>query len=186
MQVTSSGCAPDSFATRDSSTNYCERSNWFALQLIKKERPDTIIVAQNDEHSAAKMSLIRSTLASLGIKNVIFAGPTVHWQRDLPKVILRDLWQNTPQKTFVGVDDKILEVNKTLENDFKSSASSQFISIIDYFCDKEGCLTHIGKDRKLGITSFDYGHLTPIASDAFARDVLVPAIMKQKDLKADL
>lgn len=183
LQVTSSGCHPDSSVKQDSSSNYCKRSNWFAMKLIEKERPDTVIIAQNDEHDAAKMSLIRSTLESLGIKNIIFTGPTVHWQRDLPKVILRDLWQNTPQKTFVGVDSQILQVNQSLKNDFKSSASSQFISTIDYFCDKQGCLTYIGKDRKLGITSFDYGHLTPIASDAFARDILVPSIIKQKDLR---
>jgi peptidoglycan/LPS O-acetylase OafA/YrhL len=186
LQVTSSGCRPDILAEQDSNSNYCQRSNWFAMELIKKERPDTIIIAQSDEHTTDKISSIKSKLESLGIKNIIFAGPTVHWQRDLPKVILRDLWQNTPQKTFVGVDDKILQVNQTLKQNFKPSASSQFISVIDYFCDKKGCLTYIGKDRKLGITSFDYGHLTPIASDAFARDVLVPAIIKQQDLQPNL
>lgn len=181
LQVTSSGCHPDISSKQDSSTNYCKRSNWFAMQTIAKERPDTVIIAQNDDHNVAKMSLIRSTIESLGIKNIIFTGPTVHWQRELPKIILRDLWKNTPQRTIVGIDDKVLQVNQVLKNDFKLSASSQFISIIDYFCNKEGCLTHIGKDRQLGITSFDYGHLTPIASDAFARDVLVPSIIKQKN-----
>jgi peptidoglycan/LPS O-acetylase OafA/YrhL len=179
LQVTSSGCAPDISFKQDSSSNYCQRSNWFAMELIKKERPDTIVIAQNNEHTIAKISSMKSTLESLGIKNIIFAGPSVHWQRDLPKVVLRDLWQNTPQKTFVGVENQVLQVNQTLKNDFKPSPSSQFVSITDYFCDKEGCLTYIGKDRKLGITSFDHGHLTPIASDALARDILVPAIVKQ-------
>ncbi len=184
LQVTSSGCRPDISAKQDSSSNYCKRSNWFAMKLIAKEQPDTVIIAQNNEHNTAKMSLIKSTLESLGIKNIIFAGPTVHWQRELPKVMLRDLWENTPQRTFVGVENKILEVNQLLKKDFKSSASSQLVSITDYFCNKEGCLTYLGNDRKLGITSFDYAHLTPIASDAFAKDVLVPAIVKQQDLKA--
>jgi peptidoglycan/LPS O-acetylase OafA/YrhL len=186
LQVTSSGCYPDISVKQDSSKNYCQRSNWFAMQTIAKERPDTVIVAQNDQHSAAKMSSIRSTLESLGIKNIIFTGPTVHWQRELPKVVLRDLWYTTVPRTFIGVENQTLEVNQTLKKDFKSSASSQFVSITDYFCNKEGCLTYIGRDRKLGITSFDYGHLTPIASDAFARDVLVPAIIKEKNLKTGL
>jgi peptidoglycan/LPS O-acetylase OafA/YrhL len=178
LQVTSSGCRPDISVKQDSSSNYCQRSNWFAMQLIKQERPETVIIAQNDEHDAVKMSLIRSTIESLGIKNIIFTGPSVHWQRDLPKVMLRDLWPQTPQRTLIGVENKVLQVNQTLKNEFKPSASSQFVSIIDYFCDKKGCLTYIGNDRKLGITSFDYGHLTPIASEAFAKDVLVPAIVK--------
>jgi peptidoglycan/LPS O-acetylase OafA/YrhL len=181
LQVTSSGCYPEISSKQDSSTDYCKRSNWFAMQTIAKERPDTVIVAQNNEHNVEKMSSIRSTIESLGVKNIIFTGPTVHWQRELPKVILRDLWQNTPQRTIVGVDNQVVQENQALKNDFKVSASSQFVSVIDYFCNKEGCLTHIGKDRKLGITSFDYGHLTPIASDAFARDVLVPSIIKQKN-----
>jgi peptidoglycan/LPS O-acetylase OafA/YrhL len=185
LQVTSSGCSPK-ISKQDSSNNYCKKSNWFAMQTIEKERPDTAIVAQSNYHNIATMSLIRSSLESLGIKNIIFTGPVVHWQRDLPKVILRDLWENTPQRTFVKVDNRVSKVNQVLKNEFKSSASSQFISAIDYFCNKEGCLTHIGKDRKLGITSFDYGHLTPIASDAFARDVLVPSIIKQKDLKTSI
>ncbi len=185
LQVTSSGCYPD-LSNQDSSNNYCERSNWFAMQTIAKERPDTVIVAQNGKHNAAKMSLIKSRLESLGIKNIIFTGPTVYWQRDLPKVMLRDLWENTPRRTFVKVDDRTLQADRVLNRDFKSSASSQFVSVIDYFCNQEGCLTHIGKDRKLGITSFDYGHLTPIASDAFARDILVPSIIKQKDLKTSM
>ncbi len=186
LQVTSSACAPDISAKQDSSSNYCQRSNWFAMELIKKVRPDTVVIAQNDEHDLAKISSMKSTLELLGIKNIIFAGPTVHWQRDLPKVILRDLWQNTPQRTFVGVEDKMLRANQKLKQDFKPSGASQFVSLTDYFCSQEGCLTYIGTDRKLGITSFDHVHLTPIASEAFAKDVLVPAIIKQKDTKTNL
>jgi peptidoglycan/LPS O-acetylase OafA/YrhL len=143
LQITSSGCYPDISSKQDSSTNYCKRSNWFTMQTIAKERPDTVIIAQNDEHNVAKMSLIRSTMESLGIKNIIFTGPTVHWQRELPKIILRDLWKNTAQRTIVGIENKVLQVDKALKNDFKLSASSQFISLIDYFCDQKGCLTHI-------------------------------------------
>jgi peptidoglycan/LPS O-acetylase OafA/YrhL len=186
LQVTSSGCYPDISVKEDSSRDYCKRSNWFAMQTIAKEKPDTVIIAQNDQHDGAKMSSIRSTMESLGIKNIIFTGPTVHWQRELPKVILRDLWQNTPQRTFVGVENQVLAVSQTLKKDFKPSPASQFVSMTDYFCNKEGCLTYIGNDRKKGITSFDYGHLTPIASEAFAKDILVPVIMKEKNLKPNL
>lgn len=44
------------------------------------------------------------------------------------------------------------------------------------FCNSEGCLTYIGSDRAEGITSFDVGHLTPIASDYLAKNLLVKLV----------
>jgi peptidoglycan/LPS O-acetylase OafA/YrhL len=181
LQVTSSSCLPDISSKADSTVNYCQRSNWFALKTIAEKRPNAVIVAQNIGHDAAKMSAIGAKLESLGIKNIIFNGPTVHWNTDFPKIILRKLWNNTPQKTFVGIDNEIFQANQVLKQQFKSSRSRHFVSIIDYFCDKTGCLTRIGTDRKLGITSWDYGHLTPIASDALAKDVLVPLAIESSD-----
>jgi peptidoglycan/LPS O-acetylase OafA/YrhL len=181
LQVTSSSCLPDISSKADSNVNHCQRSNWFALKTIASNRPNVVIVAQNIGHDAAKMSAIGAKLESLGIKNIIFNGPTVHWNTDFPKIILRKLWNNTPQKTFVGIDNEIFQANQVLKQQFKSSPSRHFVSIIDYFCDRTGCLTHIGTDRKIGITSWDYGHLTPIASDALAKDVLVPLVIKSSD-----
>jgi peptidoglycan/LPS O-acetylase OafA/YrhL len=178
LQVTSSKCEPDTLSPGDSNVNYCQRSNWFALKTIADKRPNAVIVAQNIGHDAAKMSAIGAKLESLGIENIIFNGPTVHWNTDFPKIILRKLWHNTPQKTFVGIDNEIFQANQVLKQQFKSSPSGHFVSIIDYFCDRTGCLTHIGADRERGITSWDYGHLTPIASEALAQDVLVPLVTK--------
>jgi peptidoglycan/LPS O-acetylase OafA/YrhL len=171
LQVTSSACTPDSSRKGDSTTDYCQRSNWFAMKTIESQRPDVVIVAQNTGHDAVKMSLIGSKIESLGIKNIIFTGPTAHWNTDLPKIILRKLWNNTPQKTFVGVDDEIFQTNRVLKQKFKSSPSRHFVSIIDYFCDEKGCSTRIGNDRKLGITSWD----------VFTKNVLVPLIVKPID-----
>lgn len=181
LQVTSSGCTPEISSKQDSSSDFCEKSNWFAMQAIATAKPDTVIIAQSSDHNPAKMSLMRSKIESLGIKNIIFTGPTVHWQRDLPKIVLRDLWENSSPRTKIGIDTKISAANQTLKKEFKSSANSQFVSVIDYFCNQEGCLTYLGADRKLGITSWDYGHLTPIASNAFAKDVLVPSITIKKN-----
>jgi len=43
----SSGCAAKPNISKPSSTQYCEQSNWFALQTIAKSKPDVVIVAQN-------------------------------------------------------------------------------------------------------------------------------------------
>lgn len=181
LQVTSAGCPPALLSGHESAANYCDKSNTFALDAIKSQRPDIVIVAQNLGHDVAQMSLISAELESRGIKNIIFTGPTPHWTSDLPRIILRQLWKDTPQRTFTGVDTKVLEANRMLKSKFISSPSRRFVSIIDYFCDEKGCLTRIGSDKKYGITSWDYGHLTPVASDAFARDVLVPLLVVPED-----
>ena len=180
LQVTSSGCTPNISSLQDSTTNYCDKSNWFALKTIKEQRPNVVIVAQNKGHNLEGMSAIASFLELQGVKTVIFTGPTPHWDPVLPKVMLRKLWDDTPQKTFAGVDVKLIKANVALKQNFAESPSRHFVSVIDYFCDENGCLTYIGGDRKTGITSWDYGHLTPIASNALARDVLVPLIITPK------
>jgi len=37
--------------------------------------------------------------------------------------------------------------------------------------------TYIGDDKKTGITSWDYGHLTLVASDFLAKNLLAPLIV---------
>jgi hypothetical protein len=181
LQVTSSGCAPDISVQHNLTTNYCAKSNHFAIETIKRVRPNIVIVGQNSGHNVERMYSIGSELESLGVQKIIFTGPTPHWTSDLPKIILRKLWSDTPERTFTGIDAKVLKENEALEHNFTSNSHRYFVGIIDYFCNEKGCLTRIGSDRQSGITTWDYGHLTPIASGAFARDVLVPLILTHND-----
>jgi hypothetical protein len=113
----------------------------------------------------------------MGIKKIILVGPTPHWEVDLPKIILRKLWRDTPRRTYVGIQREELLQNARLQRDFRQTDSIVFANVIDLFCDKSGCLTYLGGDRKTGITSYDYGHLTPIASDYLARHRLVGLVI---------
>lgn len=182
LQTTSAGCIPNISSPHDSITNYCDKSNWFALETIKSQRPNVVIVAQNLGHDVEKMSSIGSHLELLGVKTVIFTGPTPHWTIDLPRIIVRKLWKDTPRKTFVGIDNEIIKVDQMVKHKFTPSLTRRFVSMIDYFCDENGCLTYIGNDKKSGTTSYDRGHLTPVASDAFAKYVLVPLIVTPIDM----
>jgi hypothetical protein len=177
LQITTSGCAPKITSLHDSNTNCCEKSNWFAMETIKKQRPNVVIVGQSMGHNVEKMSSIGLAIESLGVKKVIFTGPTPHWNSDLPEIILRNIWVDTPERTFISINTDVLATDQSLKKNFISSSSIIFVSIIDYFCNENGCLTRIGSDKKCGITTWDYGHLTPIASDAFAKNVLVPLVV---------
>lgn len=176
LEVASSACRADISHPYDSTTDYCIRSNYVALQTIKQARPNVVIIGQNKFHSVTRMADISLALEKLGVQKVIFTGPTPHWKKDLPKIILRELWNSTEKRSFTGLDMAVLQANEALKRDFKPSQSRIFISIIDYFCNHAGCLTHLGGNKTADITSWDYGHLSPASSSALAKDVLVPTI----------
>jgi len=177
LQVTSSGCIADVNATESSTTSYCQHSNWFAIDTIKKTKPDAVIVARNLGHTLEYFYDVEKKLKSWGVEKVIFTGPTPHWTTEFPKIIVRKLWEPTPRRTFVGTNSRVLENNSNLQSNFINSESQVYANIINLFCDHEGCLTYLGDDKQSGLTSFDEGHLTPIASDYVAKHLLVPLIV---------
>ena len=178
LMAATSGCYANPQVMHPSSTNYCEQSNWFAIKTISKTKPDVVIVAQSDGHSLNSMNQIVKKLKETGINKIIFIGPVPHWKPDLPKVIARKFWSNTPRRTWVGIDQEVVSLNEKIKlNDLNNVSGVSFVDLMDFFCNAQGCLTYLGNDRKLGITSWDYGHLTPAASDFLARGLLVNAVI---------
>lgn len=171
LQVASSGCLPNSEVEKASASDYCQQSNWFALQAIAKARPNVVIVAQNPPQSVENLDKITARLKAWGVRKIIFMGETPHWQTDLPKLVLRKMWENTPQRSKLGLDQDVLAKNAQLQEEFHPPKSVHFVNLIDFFCNSEGCLIYLN-DKKTGITSFDYGHLTPVASLYLAENLL--------------
>lgn len=178
--VASSGCTPNALVKSDSKTDSCERSNWFALKKIKESKPDVVIVAHDKNHQFENLKTIGNYFKGESVAKVIFVGPTPHWKPDLPKIILKQLWSDTPVRTFVGVDQKINSDNTKLKEAFLKEKDLFFADLIDVFCNGSGCLTRIGDDKKLNITTWDYGHLTPGASDYVAKKLLSKIVTDEK------
>ncbi len=166
--VASSGCLANISDIRDSAENYCTRSNFNALETIKSVKPDVVIVAQNVGHNEKNMQEIATALQRLGVGRVVFTGPTPHWTTDLPRIIARDLWTDTPKRTTRGLDTAILRADDRLKSATLGMRDFTYVSLIDVFCNDEGCLTYLGDDKKTDITSNDYGHLTTRASEFLA------------------
>jgi peptidoglycan/LPS O-acetylase OafA/YrhL len=177
LQVASPGCVPDPHVKEASTTELCTQSNWFALKTIKEAKPDVVIVAQNLGQNIETFKQISEKLKSFGVKKIILIGPTPHWGSLLPKIILTKLWNNTPRRTLKHIDKQVLSDNAKLQQQFKPSDSEIFANVIDVFCNQEGCMTYLGDDKKTGITSWDYGHLSTIASDYLAKNLLVDLIV---------
>lgn len=177
LQVASSACPPTTKPdTRGRA--YCNRSNLFALEAIATAQPDLVLVAQSAHHNPERMKELASHLRSVGARQVILMGPVPRWRHHLPDVVLYRLWKETPRYSSVGLVEEQFASTEKLKAEIGSDGVV-FLSPLDHFCNAaKQCLTHIGEDRMRGIVSWDYGHLTPIASRQFARQFLVPAIQR--------
>lgn len=178
LQVASSNCVAK-LGAKLSYENYCEQSNWFAYETIKRTKPDVVIVGQNSGHDLNAMQLISDDLHQIGINKIIFTGPSPHWKKGLPEIVIQD-WENTPQFTNLGLDYKVVKLDREILNAFPKSSNTQYVSLINELCNESGCQIFIGNDKKLGITSWDYGHLTPIASQKIVKNKLAPLIINDQ------
>lgn len=181
LQVASSGCRP-AIVESPSKTFYCSHSNWFALQTIKKAKPDVVLVAQKSGHNAARMHEISSYLKGIGIANVIFTGPTPEWIPTLPRVIAASLWDSKTDRSWEGVDTRIKLENDVLALTLKQYPDINFINLFDAMCNSDGCLTYLNGDKKEGVMSYDYGHLTPLASQYVAKSFMLDSIIKPSSI----
>ncbi|PQZ87673.1 MULTISPECIES: acyltransferase family protein [Pseudomonas] len=182
LQVASSSCPANPHATAPSATDYCEQSNWFAIQAISKAKPDVVLIGQDWGHDIGKMQEITEKLKSIGVKGIIFTGPVPHWSSDLHKIVLKSLWEDTPSRTMTGLNKDFIEKNDDLRKRFNIYGAN-YADIINLMCDNAGCLTYIGNDKKEGLTSWDKSHFTPVASNYVAEHLLaklVTEVDKQK------
>ena len=175
FQVTTSGCGPKTGAT-ENRADFCEFSNWFAYNQIASLKPDVVVIGQNRGHNALAMNRMADQLIQAGVGRVILAGPSPHWLVELPAVVAFRLLPNTPARTFASYDGGVAALDRQLKAQVSRSTAVRYVSIIDNLCNENGCRIYFGDDVKSGITTWDYGHLTPIASYHFANDVLAEAV----------
>lgn len=178
LQIGTFGCAPK-IGFADSAIESCERSNWAAWNLIEEARPDVVIIGQNSSHEIQLMSDTAEQLLGAGVGKVIFIGPAPHWLYNLPTIVARRMLDNTPKYTWLGINEHHLELDAQLAEESAGQSAFEYVSLIDYFCNEDGCLTYVGDDSMRGLTTWDYGHLTLPASEAFVGDVLAKQIVSE-------
>ena len=178
LQVASVGCKPNPAQLEDSSTSYCERSNYIALETIKKTHPQTVVIAQSTAWKSSEVELLTSTLKKLGVQRIVFVGQSPEWSDALPTLMMRKQVVGIPQRTKSGLIPETLTMNERTKQIFASAESGvAFVDLIDLFCNADGCLVYLGNDPVSGMTYFDSHHLSPVASDYLAKNSLVKAIL---------
>ena len=177
LQVARPGCFPDATVTGPSAADPCAQSNWTALQTITAAKPDIVIVAQDRGQLIRRFNTMGAILSGLGVTRTLFLGPTPRWRTALPTIVVRRLWPDTPRRTRIGLDPSLNRLNDTLAEYFTTSETMAFVDVMDAFCTEAGCLTHVGDDRRAGLTSGDGNHLRPAASDYLARQLLARLVV---------
>jgi peptidoglycan/LPS O-acetylase OafA/YrhL len=174
--VASSACAPDPNMREDSATDFCRRSNAFAMRAIADARPDVIIVARVDGHRYGDMRATGEVLRALGAGSVLFTGPVPQWDAPLAAIEQRRLWAQDPERTKDNLDAGVMRENQRLREDFARAGDDRLVDLVGVFCNDQGCLTRVGPDRMRDFVTFDYGHLTPPASRFLARGLLAARV----------
>jgi len=180
LQVASSGCAAQVGVKGKVYPEYCQISNEFAIKKIKEHKPSIVIIGQHSGHDSVNdLKEITATLIASGVRKVIILGPVPRWDPFLYKLVIHKFWIDMPRRTFSKIIPDVFNTEKIMKEKYlKNEGGFQYISMIDLFCNEEGCLTYLGSDRKNGLVTFDYGHLTPVASIYAAEKLLAPLILK--------
>jgi hypothetical protein len=160
----------------DNLQDYCDHSNYFAMQTIAKNRPDVVVISRRLQWNQEAFQAFYDQLQQLGIKKIIFVGNAPQWEIDLPSFVFRKMRRPITPRSLVGFDEVFIKKNQQIAAAW-NYPHAEFINITDVFCNKAGCLVYIGDDVEKGITSLDKFHLTPIASDYLAKELLVNKII---------
>lgn len=183
LQIASSGCFPNLPNKFSTEAEYCRVSNQTALDVIKKEAPEVVVIAQITGHDTVNdYKAMTALLKSYGVSHIVIAGPVPKYQASLYQIITRKYWLYTPRRIIDDVDSSVFEVDASLKAKYGSGQGGfEYFSMTDLFCNKDGCITYLGNDRKNGLVTFDATHLTSIASVYVAKTALTEVILK--DLK---
>lgn len=172
-QYTASGCPPILNFKVDKRKE-CEGINSFVLEQIKRQQPDTLILAafwsmydgKSDDWNLLEDQNIDATitlLKSLNIKNIYILGHLPTFKSNQSSIAANVFVANKIDRTFKRFNFSIIESNKRMELIAKNN-NVKFISPLDLLCDGKGCLISTSSQTLIPL-AWDYGHLTEAGSE---------------------
>ena len=150
---------------------------------IERIRPQTVILFavwayyEKDWASDGAKSALCATFDALekaGVANIVVVGQAPAWKGGLPAQMY-DAWAHghpfhtLPDRLATGLDPAAAAVDRTLRGDL-DAGRVRYFSLIDFFCNAEGCLTH-APEGPTRLVTFDYGHLTTDGATLVAREL---------------
>ena len=178
LQVASSACSAELVELETRADSYCAKSNQFALSIIRKEKPEVVLIAQRVGHDLRRFRRIANELKQAGVRAVMVLGPIPQWKPDLNETVARHYWNATPIRLNSYLDPDVLALDRKLKMNLRQAEPFTYVDLVDFFCNDHGCATYLDGDRRDGLITYDYGHLTLRASAYLGRSLLAPMVMR--------
>ncbi len=166
----------------------CKALNEDAIRVIREIKPEVVVLYawwhEGKIHGRyTDTSGLEPTVAEIkkaGVKRIVLLGAVPYWREDMPQMLLK-VWKE--KNTIpLRLGEEYLDPHvraATAEMRRRSAAMGiEFISGMDYFCNREGCLSRMepGSTEPL---SYDYGHLTLPAVKYYVEQI-APLILNKK------
>jgi hypothetical protein len=178
LLIFSSGCAVRPIK-EDLQADHCDMANYFALNRIKADPPDVILMSSNSSFEIDYIRKFAALVKSYGVKHVLVLGQRPHWKPYLYKTILNHYWRHTPHYIPGFQDDELLEFGDHFRVQQTADEPFEFVDEKQPFCNSDGCLTYLGDNHREGLITFDDAHLRPFASVYLAKQQLAPLILER-------
>ncbi len=174
VQVATSDCYPKlKLNDYKNEINSCSRSNAFALEIIKKKKIKSVILAQRKDHIKTNWKRLSAYLKEAGVEEIFIVGPTPQWVQSLPNIVAYyGLYNQESSLTSIGLNARLIKENKKLESLFEDSEDVTFVSIIDYLCKEKRCLFKIdGAPLEDNLVLVDDAHLSVRGSNLITETI---------------
>jgi len=193
LQLTSSGCSPewiDFYNQSIKTSEYCDYANALATDLIKDERVDIIIIAQDKYRTGDLVTLGKvASKSSKYSKLVLIVGPVPHWTTPLYNILAHKFrGQTIPKFTNLGLDLEIFSADESLSASISSTSSEsnmKLLSPIKTLCNPGTfvCRTYIGKQftNPHQLTTYDTAHFTPAGSAYLVKKAILPELISYSE-----
>jgi peptidoglycan/LPS O-acetylase OafA/YrhL len=164
--ISETGCRP--IFSDKSSDEKCYKINHYILDLVKKTKPEKIVLSAAWGHHDDWMDVAKTIeqLKKLGIKNIDLIGPAPDWINTLPRQLFiysrLNKRHQIPVRMSFGLDRHFLN----LDVDMQALASREkvnYLSLAKVLCNDKGCITRVGHHFE-NLVSLDYGHFTEFGS----------------------
>jgi peptidoglycan/LPS O-acetylase OafA/YrhL len=185
-QVTTSGCsaAIDNFdlTVRD---RRCEYTNLFAMDNIRKLRPEVVIVAQAGGQTLTDWPALTSHVLSLGARQVVVVGPFPLWEPTLPRVYAEHHIEDHADYVSAGLNKHIFENDRTVRARVEGLPNVTYLSLLEQLCppsrferfgetSRPACLARVPGEGEFDLMAVDFGHLSPKGSSYVGRTIWKP------------
>jgi peptidoglycan/LPS O-acetylase OafA/YrhL len=168
----------------------CAENSKFVMRKVQEIRPDILMVFVNYNHWAGQnlptsfSSYLAAKLNQMAISasRVIVFGQMPEWHGGLPNVVGRAYTsKRKPIPLYIreGLVPKP-DADAELLAQPLLPKNLEFVSMKQFLCRGEGCLTTVPSDKGLSLIAFDYAHLTDTGAEYVTKKVVAPLLVNRQ------